>query len=196
MLVLLASAPIVTGNVRVKFGDGFPVSQVTLPSEGVIEPNPFSNGEGSSSSDPDAPVVKYLWVLPDEERSSVRREAQIHITPNGIREDAYAYAVVNDTEGGGDIQDVIIQVFYPTNRPPRCGSDKIKLHPVKLDPYDADDRETIEKSADDALAAGLIDKEEHTDVLYEIFDKPGAYMYRAQILMEYCEPCGVYKVDM
>jgi hypothetical protein len=101
--------------------------------------------------------------------------------------------VVSDPEGRDDIFQVFAQVFHPRDVPPWCGSEKFKATEFNHIPLDCDE---IIDAMDAALYSGHLTKAEYDDIIHIVFEKPGAYVYKIRLPMEYCEPCGIYKVRM
>ncbi|HEC94554.1 MAG TPA: hypothetical protein ENI45_01145 [Thermoplasmatales archaeon] len=167
----------------------------TWNTEAVIDPSAGAGGGSNpgDGSDPSAPVVKHCWILPDED---LQKECvQIHINPSDWRTDIYAWMVVKDPEGRDDIYQVFAQVFYPRDVPPWCGSEKYKE--TEFDPLDlVSDEDEILEALDDAVLSGHLTKKERDEIVHEVFEEPEAYVYKIQLPMEYCEPCGIYKVRM
>jgi hypothetical protein len=168
----------------------------TWDTEAVIDPN-YNGGQSGGdppgdggTTDPNAPVVKYCFILPDEDDQ--KDCVQVHICPSDWRLDIYAYLVVRDPEGRDDIFQVFAQVFHPREVPPWCGSEKFKA--TEFD-HITSEAEIIE-ALDEALYSGHISKPDYDDIIHEVFEKPEAYVYKIQLPMEYCEPCGIYKVAM
>jgi hypothetical protein len=169
----------------------------TWDTEAVIDPN-YNGGQSGGdppgdggTTDPNAPVVKYCFILPDEDDQ--KDCVQIHITPSDWRMDIYAYLVVRDPEGRDDIFQVFAQVFHPRDVPPWCGSEKFKATEFDYIPLTTDE---IIDAIDDALLSGHLTKAEYDDIIHEVFEKPEAYVYCIRLPMEYCEPAGIYKVRM
>ena len=167
----------------------------TWGTEAVIDPN-YNGGQGGGDpgdpgADPNAPVVKYCWILPDEDDQ--KDCVQIHVNPSDWKMDIYAYLVVIDPEGRDDIFQVFAQVFHPRDVPPWCGSEKFKAVEDDYIPLTTDE---IVDAMDAALYSGHLEKPEYDDIIHIVFEKPEAYVYKINLPMEYCEPCGVYKVKM
>ena len=190
--VMAAAAVIPVATAGKKYIDESSNYMKTWNTEAVINPNAGAGGGNpGGGSDPNAPVVKYCWILPDED---LQKECvQIHIKPSDWRLDIYAWLVVTDPEGRDDIYQVFAQVFYPDDVPPWCGSEKYKV--TEFDPVcDEDD---IYEAMDAALLSQHLTEDERDNIKDMVFgEPPKAYVYKIQLPMEYCEPCGVYKVKM
>lgn len=144
-------------------------------------PEAVAGSAGIAEGTGTSPTVAYMWVLPDE---SVEEGTQVHVEPSGERTDIYACLVVGDAESRDTIEDVFVDVYHPDE------SFKYQVHATWLDP--AVDAAEIEACKDDALAAGLIDSQDHWDIDYNIFNQPNWYMYKVYLPMYYHQPAGDY----
>jgi len=193
VVALMAFAAIMPLAMGARYIDKDSQYMKTWDTEAEID---IDAGGGSGGGDPpgspsvDAPVVEYCWILPDEDDQADC--VQIHVNPSDWRMDIFAFMVVTDPEGRDDIFQVFAQVFHPRDVPPWCGSEKFKA--TEFDPIE--DEGDIYDAMDDALYSGHLTKAEYDDIVHMLFEKPMAYLYCVQLPMEYCEPCGVYKVNM
>jgi hypothetical protein len=167
----------------------------TIPTQATI------TGGGSP------PIVKAQWELADDDETVPG--TQVNIVPSGDKA-MCAYIVVTDPNGRGDIAQVHADVYHPD------GSFKFQVLATKLDPI-ADQAE-IEQAKADAVAAEtgtwttnvtemLLDPtlppvtdepitQDVADMLdEEIYNTETAYIYRADWLMNYHQPAGIYTVE-
>jgi hypothetical protein len=193
VLAFAAVMPLATAGK--KYIDKYSNYMKTWDTEAVIDPN-YNGGQGGGDpgagpiTDPNAPEVLYCWILPDEDDQ--KDCVQIHVNPSDWRLDIFAFMVVTDPEGRDDIFQVFAQVYHPLEVPPWCGSEKFKA--TQFDP--CTDEGCIYDALDAALYSGHLTKAEYDDIVHVLFEKPIAYLYCVQLPMEYCEPCGIYKVKM
>ena len=118
---------------------------------------------------------------------------QVHVKPDGMREDIYGWMIVMDPEGRDDIYQVFAQVFHPSDASPWLSSEKYKKSVSNpLDP-NMDEDEILE-ALDATLLSQHLTKDECDDIVHMVFEKPHTYVYRIQLPMSYCEPTGLYKV--
>jgi len=160
------------------------------------------------------PVVEFGWILPDEDlRTS---GTQVFPKLSEERNDIFACIVVSDPQGRGDIQQVFADVFHPTgtgpilpcvpsannkcdytgnpfDRDPAGGLFKYQVHATKLDP--TTHRTFIESCKLNAVAAGLITRQQSDEINYNIFSQPNWFMYKVHLPMLYHQPAGKYKVQ-
>lgn len=155
------------------------------------------------------PIIKAQWELPDDYPAIAG--TQVDIVPSGTKM-MYAYIVVMDPNGRGDIAQVFCDVYHPD------GTFKFQVHGVLLDPTVSDDMAEMEEAKAAGVAAEtgtwttnvpemLLDPtlapvpaepitQDVADWLdEEIFNTETAYMYKAEIPMEYHQPCGRYTVE-
>lgn len=195
MAIMLAAIMVLTVVIPMtansaKYIDKNNQYQKTFNTEALIEGNYDDPIPGEPTDD--GPVVEYCWILPDEDDQTDC--VQIHINPSGWRNDIYAWLVVTDTNGKGDIAQVFAQVFFPRDVPTWCGSEKFKASEL------AENRVTSATEIRDAMDAALysehLTKPDCEDIEAIVFTTPIAYVFKVQLPMEYCEPAGVYKVRM
>ena len=155
------------------------------------------------------PIIKAQWELfdnyPDEPGT------QVDIIPSDTKM-MYAYVVVTDPNGRGDIAQVFCDVYHPD------GSFKFQVHGVLLDPAVPADvtemeeakaaavvaetgtwltnlPEMLANTAVEPVPAEPITQEVADWLDEEIFNTETAYMYKAEIPMSYHQPCGRYTVE-
>ena len=155
------------------------------------------------------PIIKAQWELFDDYPDVPG--TQVDIIPSDTKM-MYAYIVVMDPNGRGDIAQVFCDVYHPD------GSFKFQVHGVRLDPAVPADVTEMEEAKAAAVAAETgtwttnvpqmllntavepVPAEPITQAVAdwldeEIFDTETAYMYKAEIPMEYHQPCGMYTVQ-
>jgi hypothetical protein len=166
-----------------------------IPTEAVI------TGSGSP------PIIKAQWELADDDPTIPG--TQVDIVPSGDKA-MCAYIVVTDPNGRDDIAQVHADIYHPD------GSFKFQVLATKLD-LTADLVE-IEQAKADAVAAEtgtwttnvtemLLDPllppvtdepitQAVADMLdEELYNTETAYIYRADWLMNYHQPAGIYTVE-
>lgn len=163
----LVAAMVVPAMATLKLHNEVPPNQKTVTTNAVI-----------NSPTGEAPIVKKQWEIVDEDLTAPG--VQINIVPSGVKM-LKSYSVVRDPNGRDDIVNVYVDVYHPD------GSFKYQRHATKV---------TSSTEIDDALTKGVESGEltaaEKAELLDELGNREDAYMYVADLDMDYHQIFGVY----
>jgi hypothetical protein len=181
-LVISLTAIVPMTSALQKWNEGFTDPILTTGTIQTAPPGPPAPGGA------DAPVVLYQWITPDEDPNKDCH--QVNIVPSDDKT-IYVWTVATDPEGRDDIEFVFVQLFYP-NIIPWCNTELDNWLSRWLDIALPADIALIEDAVLAAELSGKITKVEGDEILHQVFDQPGWYVWVAEIPMSYCYPAGVY----
>ncbi|MFH1835580.1 MAG: hypothetical protein ABH851_05280, partial [Methanobacteriota archaeon] len=94
------------------------------------------------------------------------------------------YVVACDENGQDDIQMVHVGVAWPSPSTDTHESDGVKIT----------NQATVEGILQDAVDQGLITEAQRDDILVEIFSEQVCNLYKEEVVLDNCDPSGMYTV--
>lgn len=165
----LVAMIVVPAAANLKLDTQVPPNQLTVSTTATI-----TSATGS------APIVKKQWEIVDEDLTTPG--VQINIVPSGTKW-LKSYSVIRDPNGRDDIVNVYVDVYHPD------GTFKYQRHAVKVtDPLE------IENALNKGVESGELTAAQKTELLEELGNLEDAYMYVADLDMDYHQIHGKYKV--
>jgi hypothetical protein len=140
----------------------------------------------------DHPIVKCKWETPDDDPIEPYTQVDPACTFQG-KKTVTIWVVIGDTEDNGVVAQVVADIYHPEG-PPKNGS--IKYSNVRLTMVDKFAIGIPQFKA--ANTAGLIyyaSGHDYASVLEQL-NEGVAQVWKAEIILDYCQPAGDYKVEV